>query len=348
MASEKIVGVIGSGAFGTVISNLLAENQRVLMFTRNHAVAEKIRTTRNHKNQEIHPNIEVTTDITQLAERCSLIFPVVPSKGFRSMMKNLGPLLQPWHILIHATKGLDVQWPEAQPEGLKERLTKDQVKTMSQVIMEESVVVKVGCLAGPNLSKEIARGLPAGTVIASRFDEVIRVGHAAINTPRFKVFQNHDLVGVEWAGVLKNILAIGSGMASGLGQGENARALLITRGWGEMMKIAEMFGSDKSAFMGLSGIGDLIATCSSPLSRNYTVGNRLAKGETLEEILDTMEEVAEGVNTIRIATGLIRQYKLRSPIITAFGSILFEDMPIEQAIGQLMTYPWTEDVDFIR
>ena len=347
MASNT-VGVIGSGRFGTVISNLLAHNQPTILYTRNPDVAEKIRTTGIHKEQEMHPNIEVTTDLSQVAERCNLIFPVVPSKNFREMMKLLGPMLNPSHILIHATKGLDVQWPDPPPEGEKEKLNRHQVKTMTEVIREESVVVKVGCLAGPNLAKEIASGLPAGTVIASRFDEVIKVGMKAIHTPKFKVFKNHDLVGVELAGVLKNILAIGSGMASGLGMGENARALLITRGWGEMMLFAEMFGSDKSAFMGLSGIGDLIATCSSPLSRNYTVGNRLAKGESLEDIIETMEEVAEGVNTIRTCNALFRYYKIRSPIITAFGSILFDGMEIQRAIDQLMNYPWTDDVDFIR
>lgn len=348
MGSDKYVGVIGSGRFGTVISNLLAENQRVLLYTRNPDLIEKVRSTGMHKEQQMHPNIEITTDLERVADTCYLIFPVVPSRNFRDLMKNLGPLLKPWHILIHATKGLDVNWPDPPGEPGKEKLSREQVKTMSEVILEESVAVKVGCLAGPNLSKEIARGLPAGTVIASRFDEVIRVGLAAINTPRFKVFQNHDLVGVEMAGVLKNILAIGSGMATGLEMGENARALLITRGWGEMMRIAELFGSDKTAFMGLSGIGDLIATCSSPLSRNYTVGYRMAKGEKLSEILDNMEEVAEGVNTIRTATALLRYYKLRSPIITSFGAILFEGMPISLAIDQLMTYPWTDDVDFIR
>jgi glycerol-3-phosphate dehydrogenase (NAD(P)+) len=346
--SEYTVGVIGAGSFGTVLANLLAENQRVLWHVRRPEVIQKIQAEQKLNGQEIHPRVEVTSDLAQLAKRCTLIFPVIPSKGFRSMMKEIGPHLRPDHILIHGTKGLDIHVPEIELERPQElRLGRDHVKTMSEVIREESLVVRIGCMSGPNLAKEIAQNLPAATVIASHFDEVIEQGKLALRSKRFMVFENDDLEGVEIAGVLKNILALGSGMISGLGLGENARALMITRGWREMMRIGEVFGSDKNAFMGLAGIGDMIATCSSPLSRNYSVGFRLANGETLEEITASMDEVAEGVNTVRVAMGIVRNYELHSPLIKAFHAVLFEQMEIQEAIRMLIAHRHGPDVDFL-
>lgn len=346
--SEETVGVIGAGSFGTVLANLLAENQNVLWYMRKPDVAEEIRRTRMHNGQQIHPRIIPTTDLPEIARQCTLIFPVIPSKGFRAMMRVIGPHLRPDHVLIHGTKGLDIQVPEAELGRMGAlKLGRDQVKTMSEVIREESLVVRIGCISGPNLAKEIAQNLPAATVIASHFDEVISLGKTALRSKRFMVFENDDLEGVEIAGVLKNILALGSGMITGLGLGENARALMITRGWREMMRIGELFGSDKNAFMGLAGIGDMIATCSSPLSRNYTVGFRLAKGETLQEITASMDEVAEGVNTVRNAMAIVRNYDLHSPLIKAFHAVLFEDLEINEAIRRLIAHRHGPDVDFL-
>lgn len=342
------VGVIGSGNFGTVIANLLAENRDVWMYTRRGEVVEAIARDHLHRGQAMHPRIKAVTDLAMMAAHCTLIFPMLPSKFFRDTMRQIGPHLTPAHILIHGTKGLDVQMPQYEIRDMAEfKLSMDQVKRMSQVIAEESCVLRIGCISGPNLSGEISRHLPAGTVIASHFDEVIREGKAVLRSERFMVFENDDLVGVELAGVLKNILALGSGMVSGLGLGENARALMITRGWRELMRIAELFGSDKNAFMGLAGIGDMIATCSSPQSRNYTVGYRLAQGETLDGIIASMDEVAEGVNTVRTAMALIRHYGLPSPLIRSFHLVLFEQVPIQEAIRQLLTHKHGPDVDFL-
>lgn len=345
---QRPVGVIGSGNFGTVIANLLAENREVWMYTRREEVVEAIERARTHRGQVIHPRIKAVTDLGKMAANCNLIFPMLPSKFFREAMQQIGPYLTPAHILIHGTKGLDVQKSQFEDDDIHQfKLHLNQVKRMSQVIAEESCVLRIGCISGPNLSGEISRHLPAATVIASHFDEVIEEGKAALRSDRFMVFENDDLVGVEMAGVLKNILALGSGMVSGLALGENARALMITRGWRELMRIAEIFGSDKNAFMGLAGIGDLIATCSSPQSRNYNVGFRLAQGESLESIVATMDEVAEGVNTVRTAMALIRNYGLPSPLIRSFHQVLFENLPIRDAIRQLLTHKHGPDVDFL-
>jgi glycerol-3-phosphate dehydrogenase (NAD(P)+) len=341
------VGVIGSGNFGTVIANLLAENCDVLLYTRRAEVVDAIQRDGMHNGQAIHPRIKPVTDLQEIAERCPLIFPMLPSKYFRDNMRQLGPFLTPAHILIHGTKGLDVQVSNFQKNDNTElKLNLHQVKRMSQVIAEESSVLRIGCISGPNLSGEISRKLPAGTVIASHFDEVIELGKTALRSERFMVFENDDLIGVELAGVLKNILALGSGMISGLGLGENARALMITRGWRELMRIAELFGSDKGAFMGLAGIGDMIATCSSPQSRNYSVGFRLAQGERMPDIIASMDEVAEGINTVRTAMGLIRHYDLPSPLIKAFHRVFFEEVPIQEAIKALISHKHGPDVDF--
>jgi glycerol-3-phosphate dehydrogenase (NAD(P)+) len=345
--SNLPVGVIGAGSFGTVIANLLAENQAVYWHMRREEIATTIRETRSHMGQDIHPNIHPTTSLEEIAERCKLIFPVVPSKNFREMMRSIGPFLRPEHVIIHGTKGLDITVSDADLSKVSElKLPRERVRSMSQVIREESSVVRVGCISGPNLAKEIAQKLPAATVVASHFDEVIEYAKAALRSPRFMVFENDDLEGVEIAGVLKNILALGSGMISGLGLGENARALMVTRGWRELMRIGELFGSDRNAFMGLAGIGDMIATCSSPYSRNYSVGFRMAKGEGLDDIIASMDEVAEGVNTVRTAMALVRYYDLPSPLIKAFHAVLFEQLDIQEAIKRLIAHRHGPDVDF--
>jgi glycerol-3-phosphate dehydrogenase (NAD(P)+) len=279
-----------------------------------------------------------------VAETCNIIFPVVPSANFREMMKKLSPFLHPYHILIHGTKGLDIRDPSAHSN---KTLNREMVRTMSEVIREESVVVRVGCLAGPNLAKELADNQPAATVVASRFTEVIKEGQKLLRTDRFQVYGSKDLIGVELCGVLKNIIAIGSGALSGMGLGENARALLISRGMVEMIYLGRALGGNIEAFIGLAGVGDLVATCSSTHSRNFTVGYRLAQGDTLENILETMEETAEGVNTIRTVKKLAAFYNVRAPITQTLHKVLFEGMTVENALHLLMKSPFNSDVDFL-
>jgi glycerol-3-phosphate dehydrogenase (NAD(P)+) len=263
------------------------------------------------------------------------------------MMKKLSPHLHPYHILIHGTKGFDIQLPKGETIESIKFLNRSQVKTMSEVIQEESVVLRVGCLAGPNLAKELAQRQPGATVVASHFDEVIQTGKRLLRNDRFQVYENNDLVGVEIAGVLKNIIAIASGALSGLGYGENARGLLISRGAVEMVYLGRALGGNTKAFLGVAGIGDLVTTCNSPMSRNFTVGYRLAKGETLKEILADMEEVAEGVNTIRIAKKCADYYNVRALITSTLYKVLFEGMTVPQAVQYLMRNPLNVDIDFL-
>ncbi|MEL6652002.1 MAG: NAD(P)H-dependent glycerol-3-phosphate dehydrogenase, partial [Bacteroidota bacterium] len=318
--SNELVGVIGAGSFGTTVANLLARNQSVLLYDRS---AEKVATLsaeKRFKNWDMHPGIEYTDDLERLCRECRVIFPVIPSQYFRSLLADLGPFLTPGHSLIHAIKGLDVSLPEGETLQSVGSLDRSQVKTMSELIRSETMVARVGCMAGPNLAGEIADGMPAATVVASPFDQVISEGKAVLRSPDFRVHASQDMLGIELAGVLKNVMAIASGILGGLGYGDNTRALLITRGLAEMANIGTKLGADPRAFLGLAGIGDLVATCYSPRSRNYTVGYRLAKGESLDEIIDSMEEVAEGVKTVCIVKALASHYRTNNFVqALAFG-----------------------------
>lgn len=345
--SDKPVGVIGAGNFGSAIANIIALNKKVLLYARDERVVETILDKRVNKGHKMHENIEPTHDLRHLASQCDVIFPIVPSNRFRSMMKDLSPFLHPYHMLIHGTKGFDIKLPKGEAIETVKTLDRSQVKTMSEVIREESVVVRVGCLAGPNISKELALRQPSATVVASPFQEVFQVGKRLLRNDRFQVYENNDLVGVELAGILKNIIAIASGALSGLGYGENAKGLLISRGAVEMVYLGRALGGNTKAFLGVAGIGDLVTTCNSPNSRNYTVGFRLAKGERLADILNDMEEVAEGVNTVRIAKKCADAYGVRALITDTLYKVLFEGMTMDNAVQYLMRYPLNVDIDFI-
>lgn len=340
------VGVIGSGSFGIALANLLAENRDVLLYSRKMAVVEAINTTHQVFDKKLHNRIRATNNIAEVTANCTLIFPVVSSLGFRDVIRQMAPTLQPDHILIHGTKGLDIN-QNVQDLTATSTLARSQVATMSEIIFQETLVRRIGCIGGPNLASELLQNQPAATVVASRFDEVIKEGQKALRSRRFQVYGSFDITGIEIAGVLKNIIAIASGALSAMGLGDNARALLISRGMAEMIYIGNKMGADTKSFIGLAGVGDLVATCGSPLSRNYTVGFRLAKGEKLDDITKTMKEAAEGINTIKVAKALINQYKVRAPITEALYRVMYGDMNAQQALGYLMEYPLNYDVDYL-
>lgn len=345
--SKEPVGVIGAGSFGTAVANILAENnQEVCLYARSPEKAEIIKETRISAGHRLHDNIQILTDLELLGRRCDIIFPIVPSANFRSMMKELSPYLKPYHILIHGTKGFDLNVDRSKI-NIQNPLSREHVRTMSEVILEESSVVRVGCLAGPNLAREISERKPAATVVASHFDEVIRVGQNLLKNERFLIYGSNDLIGIELCGILKNIIAVGAGTIDGLGLGENARALFVSRGLVEMVHIGKALGGNAQAFLGLAGVGDLIATCTSNLSRNYSVGKRLAKGENINEITTSMEEVAEGVKTINIINEISRTYKVRCPITETLYRIINKEMSPGEAHHYLMKFPFRAEIDFI-
>jgi glycerol-3-phosphate dehydrogenase (NAD(P)+) len=336
---NRPIAVIGSGSFGTAMANMLGEKTKTYLYSRRAEKAQQISASRQSSGFEISERVISTNDLNLIAGECEVIFPIVPAGQFRSMMKDLSPLLRPYHILIHGTKGIDVVEP------ISGRLQPDDVKTMSEVIREESDVLRIGCLAGPNLARELADKHPAATVVASPYKEVIEVGQKLLRNEYFQVYSSFDLKGIELCGVLKNIIAIAAGALQGLGYGENARSLLISRGLVEIIYLGRYLGGHIETFLGLAGVGDLVATASSNLSRNFTVGYRLAKGEKLPDILNNMDEVAEGVNTIKIMKRLLDGSNLRALITEKLHAVLFHDLTVEEALRALMKYPLNIDVN---
>ncbi|NJB84927.1 glycerol-3-phosphate dehydrogenase (NAD(P)+) [Lewinella marina] len=346
MPKAEPVGVIGAGTFGTAMANLLARNTDVLVYSRNPELTERLNRERFRFGVPLNARIRLVNDFAEVAERCQLILPIVPSNNFRDMMQSITEHLRPSHVLIHGTKGLDVT-------GLDERhipttgIDRKNVHTMTDVIRQESVVVRVGALTGPNLARELLDGQPSASVIASKFDEVIDRAKVVLKSRQLHVFGTHDLLGAELAGVLKNVIALGSGILKGVGLGKNIQAMLITRGLVEMVHFGQALGSDKRAFFGTAGIGDLIATATSKKSRNYMFGYRIGSGESLEEVMATSQELAEGVRTLMITRHLARSLRLRVPITEMLYQIVFEQYPVAEAMNYLITYPYDVDVDFL-
>lgn len=340
---RPIVGVVGAGSFGITIAHLLSVNNNVLLFARDPQVVARINETHTLHDVKLSPRIRAISSYTEIANECEVIFPVIPSDDFRRMMKILGPLLSPRHILIHGTKGLDTT-------RIKDimhftgKMQREDVCTMSEVISEESNVLRIGCLSGPNLSKEILEGQPTATVIASEYDEVVSIGIELLSSKKMFVFGSSDILGAELAGAFKNIIALGSGYLRGKGMGKNIQGLFITRGLHEITFFGGLLGADKSAFLGTAGIGDLIATATSSNSRNYMLGYQLGQGLNLTELLDSSDELAEGLRTLRIAFFMAKTDKIRLPIIETLYKIVFENLPFAAALDYLMRYPYSKDV----
>ena len=348
MAKTKKIGVIGAGSFGMAIANLLAHNHEVLLFSRSSDVVDQINQSHTNKDIQLSKRVLATSDLEEIGSECNLLFPIIPSIAFRETIAAMSPYLTPQHIIIHGTKGFDlVNVSEADLQGHKVSITRRNVRTMSEVVLEESLVLRVGCLSGPNLASEILAGQPTATLVASRFKEVIQRGQEALNSPQFHVFGSYDLIGAELAGALKNIIALASGMLEGVGMGRNMQGLLISRGLAEMVYFGKEMGADSKAFVGVAGIGDLVTTATSPNSRNHTFGRRLASGETVDQIRETMPELAEGVRTLKIANELARHYRLHVPIIQTLYRVVYDGLDMQRALKFLMSYPYDVDVDFL-
>ncbi len=337
------VGVIGAGSFGITVAQLLAVGNEVLLYARDPEVVRKINEEHSLISVQLSPRIKAVTVPTLLTETCEVIFPVIPSDDFRTMMKTFGPLMSPRHILIHGTKGLDTTRVK-NIMSFSGKLNRHDICTMSRVIGEESNVLRVGCLSGPNLSKEILEGQPTATVIASEYDEVIEIGIELLASKKMFVFGSSDIVGAEFAGAFKNIIALGSGYLRGKGLGKNVQGLFITRGLHEIAYFGGLLGADKSAFLGTAGIGDLIATATSSSSRNFNFGFQLGEGKSLKEVMESSDELAEGVRSLKIAYLLAKTEKIRLPIIETLYKIVYEDLSFDVALDFLMRYPYSKDV----
>lgn len=331
------VTILGTGAWGTTLARLLA-SERLHRVDGNVAAAETVllwehRSERaaimelDRENQDylpgmkFPPNLRVTADLAAVVRDRSLVLVVTPSQRVRETAKLMAPNLSRGTIVTCASKGLEI--------GTRLR--------MSQVLREELPEdAGIVALSGPNLALEIARGLPAAAVVASDVEAAAAQASTLLNAGMFRVYTSDDLAGVELGGALKNIIALGVGISDGLGYGENAKAAFMTRALAEISRLALAAGANPLTLAGLAGLGDLIATCSSPLSRNRTLGLELAKGRALEEVLAERKTVAEGVTTTRAALELAAALHVELPITQQIASVLFEQKDVKEAVRSLM------------
>ncbi|GLX14388.1 MULTISPECIES: NAD(P)H-dependent glycerol-3-phosphate dehydrogenase [Pseudomonadaceae] len=335
MTQQQPIAVLGGGSFGTAIANLLAQNgYRVLHWMRDPVQAEAIRTQRENprylKGVKVLDGVEPTTDLPAVLTACELAFVALPSSALRQVLQPVSGLLA-GKLLVSTTKGIEAQT----------------FKLMSQIIEEVAPKARIGVLSGPNLAKEIAAHTLTATVVASEDEELCRRVQEVLHGRTFRVYASADRFGVELGGALKNVYAIMAGMAAALGMGENTKSMLITRALAEMTRFAVHLGANPMTFLGLAGVGDLIVTCSSPKSRNYQVGFALGEGLSLQEAVDRLGEVAEGVNTIKVLKAKAEELQVYMPLVAGLHAILFEGRTLDQVIQALMRAEPKTDVDFI-
>jgi len=324
---ERIV-VVGTGAWGTTLAVMLArQGHEVFLWAR--TVEEAGRLSAARENKRFLPGVVFpdTLDITSSLEEplisCSMVMLVVPAQRMRENVQRIRPHLQKDTIILSGAKGLEEETTLRMSEVIAQELPCD---------FEDRICV----LSGPNLSREIIAGLPAGTVIASRNADVGELAQRMIMTPLFRVYTHDDVIGVELGGALKNLIALGAGAADQFGYGDNAKAIFMTRGLAEITGLGVAAGANPLTFSGLAGMGDLVCTCASRHSRNYYVGQELAKGRGLENVQRSMNMVAEGVNTTKAALKLARRYDVEMPITEQIYQALFEGKDPERAIGEMM------------
>ncbi|KUJ84219.1 NAD(P)H-dependent glycerol-3-phosphate dehydrogenase [Microbulbifer flavimaris] len=334
-SSPVSIAVLGGGSFGTAIANIVAGNGHdTRQWMRDPEKAASCRKLRENTfylpGVPLHPELNITSDLEQAVSGCGIVIVAIPSKSFRQVVKTVAPMLAPGTMLISTTKGIE----------------HDSFHLMSDILLEETSDMRVGVLSGPNFAKEIVEGHYTATVIASEHEELCKTIQSVLHSETFRVYSSNDVFGVELAGALKNIYAIVTGMAKALGRGGNTTSLLITRALAEMMRFAEAMGADPMTFIGLAGVGDLILTCSSDLSRNYRVGYLVGKGMPLEQAIAEIGQVAEGVNTVRLIKRKADELGVYMPLVSAIHAILFEERPIPEVIRDLMSGAQTFDVAY--
>ncbi len=336
MTGSRRVCVLGGGSFGTAISNILADNGHVVtLWMRDPAAVEEVNT--RHVNSKYLPGyalnsgIHATTSLAEAVASAQVLFAAVPSSGMRAVMSAAQEFSSPGQMVISTSKGI-----EAATFSL-----------MSEVIRECLPSARVGVLSGPNLAKEIAARMLTGTVIASEDADVRETVQDILSCKYFRVYGNSDVYGVELSGSLKNIYAIASGMGHAIGMGENTKSMLITRSLAEMSRFAAHLGANPLTFLGLAGVGDLIVTCHSPLSRNFRVGQAIAKGEELASALASLGGTAEGVNTTAIIKRKADELGIYMPLVQGLHEILFNGGKVLDVIGKLMLGEQNSDVEFV-
>lgn len=328
MSSIRRIGVIGAGAWGTALAKHVAgKGFETRLWAYERDVVDAI--NGKHENPvflpgvKLPPSLIATGSLTDLTEQSDGILFVVPSHVARPVLREVARSLSTPIPFISATKGVE----------------EDTLHLMTDVMTEilpASMHRDIMVLSGPSFAMEVSAGKPTALCLAGSNEAQVRSVQTALMTPAFRVYADSDVRGVQLGGALKNVMALAAGVVDGLELGHNARAALITRGLAEMVRLGVAMGADPRTFYGLSGVGDLVLTCTGALSRNYTVGVRLGKGERLDTILSGMQAVAEGVRTAKAALGLARRHRVDMPIVQEINAVLFEGKSCRKAVTALM------------
>jgi glycerol-3-phosphate dehydrogenase (NAD(P)+) len=322
------IAIIGTTTWGITLGVMLAyKPKQVRLWARTDREVTKVSTVSHNPASLVDitssPRLSITSSLSEALDGVKAVILAVPSQTMRQNIKLVADHLDESILIISAAKGLEI----------------GSSKRMSEVIAEEidpRFQPNICVLSGPNLSREILQGLSAATVVAAESEAVARTAQKLLAVPNFCVYTNTDIIGVELGGAFKNIIALGAGIADGLGYGDNAKAAFLTRGLTEMTALGVALGANPLTFSGLAGLGDLMATCASPLSRNHCVGVELAKGRALKEITDSMDGIAEGVGTTLVAWNLAQQLGLEMPITEKIYQVLYEGLAPQQAATELM------------
>lgn len=326
---NSVVVVMGGGSWGTILANVVSRNCReVRVWMRDEESVRAMNVTRT--NPQYLPDLRMDEKVRAFSslERAfeggvQAVIWALPSSVCRENAKQVAPFFRGDEILLHATKGVEAE----------------SMKRISEVLTEELPCRRIGVISGPNLASEVARGEPAATVVASHFSEVCDAGQVLLIGDRLRVYRETDVIGVEWAGSLKNIFAIAAGAVDAMKMGWNTRAMLMTRGLAEMVRFGTAMGAQPATFMGLAGVGDLLATCSSPLSRNFCVGFRLAQGATLPQVLKEIGTTAEGVRTTESVWNFALKHQISMPITEGVYRLLKNSASAQEILHELMVRP---------
>jgi glycerol-3-phosphate dehydrogenase (NAD(P)+) len=319
--------VIGGGSWGTTLADMLArKGVATTLWVREQKLLAEIRATGENtwylKGHALHEDLEVSNELEQVADGAEVFLFVVPTQFFRSALLHVRPLLPKRPVVVCANKGIEVE----------------NLCTIDDMVRQElgGIKPRFAMLSGPSFAFEVCQGLPTAVALGCAEKPLAKELQQHLSTDFFRVYTSTDVRGVELGGAVKNIIAIAAGIADGLGFGSNARAALITRGLAEMSRLGKAMGARAETFMGLSGMGDLVLTCTGDLSRNRQVGLRLGRGQTLMEILDEMQAVAEGVKTTEAVHALGRKLKVDLPITDQVFQVLYEDKSPHEACSALM------------
>ena len=334
MNSLNKVAVLGGGSFGTVLANLAASNGfNVSLWVRDSDQALRINSeganTSYHPELKLSENIVASDNLNEVLDNAEIIFIATPSIIFEKIVDRISEFIDPDSFIISCTKGI----------------LDDPYRSLSEIISIK-LSNKIGVLSGPNLAKEIAENKLAGTVIASPDEDLLIAVKSVLSSKHFKIYSSKDMQGVELAGALKNIYAIVCGMAESLKVGENAIGLILTRSMAEMSRFAVAKGANPITFLGLSGMGDLVATCMSNLSRNYQLGFNIGTGMTLLEAKNKVGQVAEGVRTLEIIRNESSRLNIKMPLVESMYNIIYKEASPESIIDDLLNNPHEVDVEF--